>query len=472
MLKSLRWQLQMWHGIVLTLAVIVLLTMNSVHEKDALLKMTDQQLMGVAPTTIQFYFPLMRRGLAANQFRFSDAGSERRRSRNFSSNDRPHRRSPAPIEGLNQLEDYYYAVWDDNGALTNQSEEIPESLKYPGEFERGWHFRFNNGNREMILVHPSGYLGLVGTSLSNIDKVFHTYLLWSWGSGLAIVIVSWVIGWMLVNLSLKPLNKISETAENIANGDLDQRINIDKANTELRSLVHTLNHTFGRLSKSLQNQIRFTADASHELCTPLAVMLTEIQSGLRKDRSKKEYIERLKVCHISVQHMRSLVDALMQLARIDAGESELELSTKDLKALAEESIIILETAANAKSISIQAQCESITIKVDGAKLQQVIINVLGNAIHHSPENSVIKLNLFEEKDYAIIQIQDEGPGIPNAESERIFERFYQTDDSRSQNGTGLGLAISKAIVEQHGGNIKVVKNSEPGACFVIRIPIR
>ncbi|WOO42605.1 HAMP domain-containing sensor histidine kinase [Rubellicoccus peritrichatus] len=458
--NSIRWQIQLWHGVLLTIVVVFLLILVSYHEKEMLERVVDQELMGLTPTVLLFHFPHPDQRTGG-----------RHRAPDFSANDL--RRNPPEIHLSNRSpSEFYHIVWDDRGEVLAVSPSFPEYITRPGRGTVGWEYHYSdNGNRELIHRHPSGYIGMVGTSASNIRRQWLAFCYWIWGVGLVTLLVAWGVGWMLVNRSLTPLRRISATAKDIAEGDLSKRIETTRAHEELQELAGTLNQTFERLGLALTQQIRFTADASHELRTPLAVVLNECQWALDRERSLTEYREGFETCHSTAMHMSGLVEALMQLARIDAGQEKLKCVTVDLQAVLEECIEMLRAIIRSKHIAIESQLEAIFVKIDISKIQQVVINIVSNAASHSPENSVIKLSSKIDGNWAVIEILDEGSGIPENDLSQIFERFYQSGESRTEAGAGLGLAISKSIIELHGGSINAANEKGKGARFVIRLPL-
>lgn len=422
-------------------------------------KIADQELMGLTPTVLLFHFP--------HPGGRSEAGP---RPRGSSAN--ASRRNPPQVPFSNQPQGFFYhAVWDGSGGVVAQSSSFPEEVTRPGSGEVGWEYRYgHNMNRELIHRHPSGYIGIVGTSASRIHEQWLTYCYWTWGIGFVVVLTAWLVGWKLVDRSLNPLRRISETARDIAEGDLDKRIDTTKAHEELQDLAGTLNRTFERLGMSLTQQIRFTADASHELRTPLTIVLSECQWALDRERSMQEYREGFETCQDTAQHMRGLVEALMQLARIDAGQEKLICKVADLKPVMEGCVGMLESITRSKQIVIETDFDSVRAEIDASKIQQVVINIVSNAVDHSSRNSTIFLSLTREDSWAVITITDQGEGIPGGDLSQIFERFYQSSESRSESGAGLGLAISKSIIDLHGGQIEAVSNEGSGTSFIIKLP--
>jgi signal transduction histidine kinase len=219
--------------------------------------------------------------------------------------------------------------------------------------------------------------------------------------------------------------------------------------------------------------VRFTADASHELRTPISVILTQIQLALSRERSPEEYRKTLETCGRAAERMRVLVNQLLELARVDSGEFSLLKEKCDLSRIARESLDLLEPLAMQRNVKLKHALEPVMIRGDALKLGQVIINLLNNAIHHNPEGTEISLSVQQSDSHATIKVKDTGAGIPPEALPHIFDRFYRVDKSRARGkgNSGLGLAISKAIIDVHDGTIRAESEVGKGTEFVIVLPL-
>jgi signal transduction histidine kinase len=233
---------------------------------------------------------------------------------------------------------------------------------------------------------------------------------------------------------------------------------------------------FARLQEEFSRQTRFTADASHELRTPVALLHSQIELALKRERSPEEYREALETCLRASGRMRALLDGLTTLARADAGKLTLALRPVDLVALAQDVVDQHEVEAERTKISLQTSLPGVPVEVNGDPvfLSRLLANLLANAVRHTPDGGRIVVSVTADQREAVLSVADSGCGIPEEDLPRIFDRFYRVDKarSRSSGGSGLGLAICRSIVEAHSGTITVSSRLEQGTTFVVRLPIR
>ena len=278
-------------------------------------------------------------------------------------------------------------------------------------------------------------------------------------------------GWWLVARAIKPVEDISATAVKISAGDLSQRINVAEAESELGQLAFVLNSTFARLDAAFAQQKQFASDAAHELRTPVSVMLTQTQTALNRERSPAEYRETLEACQRAAQRMRKLIGALLELARLDAGQEQMKRLKFDLSETARSCVELIRPIADEHSIKIHCELPALECVGDSERLAQVITNLLTNAIQYNKPGGEIRIGAQSRDGTAILTVSDTGVGIPAEDLPHVFKRFYRGDKSRTGGNTGLGLAISKAIVEAHGGGIEVSSEEDAGSTFTVRLPV-
>jgi signal transduction histidine kinase len=230
-----------------------------------------------------------------------------------------------------------------------------------------------------------------------------------------------------------------------------------------------------RLEQAFERERRFTADASHELKTPLAVLRGDIEVALRRERTPDEYRRVLQSSLEEIARLTKLTEDLLTLARSDAGESVLELEQVQLDQLASEARAYIAPLAESAGIALSYDVPSSPIAVEGdqKRLKQLLVNLLDNAIKYTPAGGSSRLALAVEDTNAVIEVTDTGRGIPSAALPHIFERFYRQTDPRDSRvtGFGLGLAISKWIVDAHGGMIEVDSQEGRGSKFTVRLPL-
>jgi heavy metal sensor kinase len=281
-------------------------------------------------------------------------------------------------------------------------------------------------------------------------------------------------GIFLARRALKPVDKIAQTAQEIEENDLSQRINVNTKD-ELGRLAATLNEMIGRLEKAFQRQKQFTSDASHELRAPLAVIEAESSLALQKERPPSDYRQSLETISQESRQMSSLIEQLLTLARADAGKEQWNFTEVNLGRLIANLSADVEVLCQEKGLSCQlGQTHDLVIKGDEARLRELFMNLMDNAIRYTPAPGTVSLSLRHEGQMAVVAIKDTGIGIPAEDIPFIFDRFYRVDKSRSrgEGGTGLGLAICQHIAEAHGGKIEVESQVGAGSTFSVWLPLQ
>jgi len=280
-------------------------------------------------------------------------------------------------------------------------------------------------------------------------------------------------GVFLARRALKPVDKIARTAQEIGESDLSRRINVNTKD-ELGRLATTLNDMIGRLDKAFQRQKQFTSDASHDLRTPLAVIEAESSLALQKERPSSHYRQSLEIIAQEAREMSSLIDQLLALARADAGKEQLSFAEVHLGKLITDLSSDVEVLCQEKRLTFRAGgTPDLVVKGDEARLRQLLMNLLDNAIRYTPAPGTVSLSLRREGQMAVIAIGDTGIGIPSEDMPFIFDRFYRVGKSRShaEGGSGLGLAICRHIAEAHGGKIEVESRVGAGSNFSVWLPL-
>jgi heavy metal sensor kinase len=279
-------------------------------------------------------------------------------------------------------------------------------------------------------------------------------------------------GWWVASRAMRPIEGISATAVKIAAGDLSQRISAADTENELGRLAAVLNSTFARLEAAFAQQKQFTSDAAHELRTPITVMLSQTQTALTRERGAAEYRATVEACQRAAQRMRGLMESLLELARLDAGQETLKRMPFDLSKTAGDCVEMLAPLAEARGLKIQCTLPALPCVGDPERMGQVVTNLLSNAIEYNQESGELQITGERQGGAVILRVSNSGAGIAAEDLPRIFERFYRTDKARCGGGghTGLGLAISKAIVDAHGGSLEAASQPGKGATFTVRLP--
>ena len=481
--KSMRWRLQAWHGLLL-LTVLAAFGLTAYYlALENRLRRLDHELQRQATVLVNSF---MGRGRAGEKHggrggRDSFPDAAHRPDPASPAEDRPVPSALDPLIGEPPLFDgdspvaFYYIIWGSDGNLLQQSTNAPVSVPNPDlqHSPAASLLRTRDHLREFVQNGPRGLRIMVGRDVTpeyaEVGRL--AWLLSMAGAG--VLVLGLFGGWWLTTRALRPIQAIGATAKKIAEGDLSQRIRDDNTGTELGQLTAVLNSTFARLEATFTQQIRFTSDAAHELRTPVTVLLTQTQTALNRDRPANEYREALEACQRAAQRMRRLIESLLDLARLDAGQETLPRSRFNLAQTAAECLELVRPLASARHIALQAELHPVLCFGVPERIAQVITNLLTNAIQYSREGETIRINARSEQKGACLTVIDTGPGILPGDLPHIFERFYRADKARSRatGQTGLGLAISKAIVEAHGGVLVVASTPGSGATFTLQLPL-
>jgi heavy metal sensor kinase len=317
------------------------------------------------------------------------------------------------------------------------------------------------------------YLVELGASLDPVEAV-QSRLLSLLGILLPLLLVCAAGGgYLLVGRALRPVDRISQTAEQFSVQDLNARMPVVPSGDALERLTISLNHMLGRLSDSVQTSRRFLADASHELRTPLTVVKGELQEIVATDSVEGDIRERIGSVLEEVERLEHLVSGLLVLSRLDAGEAPLEWSDVDLGELAAGTAEQMRLMAEDRGIQLEcSQLHSAIVQADRGRLKQVIVNLLDNAIRFTPRGGTVTLRTVPGESQHALEVQDTGVGIPAAALPNIFDRFFRVDEARSREdgGAGLGLSIVKSICSAHRAEIEVDSELGRGTRMRLKLP--
>lgn len=486
--NSIRWRVQAWHGVILVL-VLAGFGFTAYHvARDSQLRRIDQEL----EQHLRLLFrpqpnePLpVRRGEGG-----PNAAEILDRIRNLV-------QQAAPFDAT-QANSFYYILWNTNGSVAARSPGAPVDVPCPelarthaagfpiaGETNVAMRpvpvralpdqpglARTRGEFREVVHVGPFDDRLLVGRSMAADLASMRRLAFWLAMAGAAVLGLGLAGGWWVASRAIRPIDDISATAAKIAAGDLSQRISLTDTENELGRLADVLNSTFARLESAFNNQARFTSDASHELRTPVSTILLQAQTALSRERASSEYRETLEACQRAAQRMRQLIESLLALARLDAGQEPLRRDECDLSAIVARSIELIRPLATSRGITIQIALSKALCRGDATRLAQVSDNLLSNAVDYNEEGGEIQIWTENGQGMVTLTVTNTGAGIAAEDLPHIFERFYRADKARTGNSghSGLGLAITKAIVQAHGGDICV--RSAPGSrtTITVRLP--
>ena len=278
-------------------------------------------------------------------------------------------------------------------------------------------------------------------------------------------------GYLLIDKYLRPIGEIEKTANRISQGeDLKQRINIEQGDDEVGKMAKVFNRMFDRLEQSFETERQFTSDASHELRTPTSVILAQTEYTLEKDRSPEEYKEALEVVQKQSQRMNTLIGDMLDYTRMEQSPDRYPMEDVELSSLAEE-VSYQMSMVGEKDIKLVTNIQpDIHIKGNVMLLARMLQNLIGNSYRYGVEEGKIEVLLEEQESEILLTVKDNGIGISQEDQEKIFDRFYRGDASRTRQGTGLGLAMVKRIVEHHKASIQVQSIEGMGSVFTIHFP--
>jgi heavy metal sensor kinase len=280
-------------------------------------------------------------------------------------------------------------------------------------------------------------------------------------------------GYWLSSRALAPVDRIIQDARSIGHRNLSQRLMVPRSRDELQRLSETLNEMIERLEVAFQRITRFTADASHELRSPVAFIRATAEVALLRDRDVATYRSALADMHSEASRMSQLIDGLLTLARADAGSSQLAMAPVDLREPLKQAGSKALAGAKAKNIRFSTHLPNCAVRAigDSTALGCLFLILIENAVKYTPDGGSVDVQLAANGDLATISVRDSGIGIAEEEQGRIFERFFRSDKARQRDsgGSGLGLSIARWIADAHRAQIDVESKLGVGSTFTVRI---
>lgn len=340
--------------------------------------------------------------------------------------------------------------------------------------------------RGRVLTSPirdasTTYIAAIGLFTDQLDLLLWRLSIVLTGVWLVGLVATAWIGSLLASRALTPIAAITERAARIATGDIDMRLDPPRSDDEFGRMTRLLNEMLDRLHRVIDGNRRFAADASHELRTPLTAMAGEIDVALRRERTPGEYRDTLGRLREQITGLTGVSENLMLLARAEERPRDLATEEVPLEAIVEEACARLAPHAGARGVSVsRAGLEDLVVYAQRGLVARAVENVIANAITYNRDGGTVRITGFDEPAPATawetgrvrLEITDSGPGIPRQEWERVFDRFYRLEPSRSRRsgGAGLGLALSRAIATSHGGQLRVRSSTEAGTTFELVLP--
>lgn len=332
--------------------------------------------------------------------------------------------------------------------------------------------------RAHVTVFPDGARSIRAAPLDDVEAATNSVIQTLLIAGAGVLLLGGAATWWTVDRSMRPVGEMVDTAEAIADGDMTRRVPDADPNTELGRLGTSLNEMLSHIEEAMtaeregrQRLRSFVADASHELRTPVTAIsgYAELRrrGGLDTESAEDRAWSRIEA---ESGRMKTLIEDLLTLARL--GESQpLTIESVDVSEVATDAAADHSAIDPERPILVDAP-EPVTVEGDPQRLHQVVSNLLANVRVHTPTGTLVSVEVADEGAWAVLTVADDGPGIPEASVEHVFDRFYRADPSRSRSsgGSGLGLSIVAAIVEAHGGTVDAVNDG--GARITVRLPKR
>jgi heavy metal sensor kinase len=283
-------------------------------------------------------------------------------------------------------------------------------------------------------------------------------------------------GHWLSRKALSPVDALTRAARSISGSNLSNRLEKLTTGDELQRLADTLNEMLARIENAFLRVTQFTADASHELRTPISLIRTEAELALRKSRGNEEYREALRHILLEAEKTSTLLEELLSLARADSGRESLHPAPLDLRSVVAETADEWRQMVESRNLEFTQEITDGEARVlaDRMAVQRLLAILLDNAVKYTPPPGAIELRLEIRNESAVITVRDSGIGIAPQDQRKIFERFYRVDKARSRElgGVGIGLAIAEWIVEQHRGSIALQSSIGNGSSFTVFFPLQ
>jgi heavy metal sensor kinase len=377
----------------------------------------------------------------------------------------------------------YLEVYVDNGELIYRSAFLQaheSGLLPPNQITRpivrsrnveGRPFRFAF---EKLNVNDHVYTVEMGIPSDDAVETLHQFRSYLLMFAPVLLLVAVGGGYWLSRRALSPVDALVRTAREVGGTNLSSRLQKLETGDELQRLSDTLNEMLDRIESAFLRVTEFTADASHELRTPVSLIRTEAELALRRSRGEAEYKESLRHILLEAERTTVLIEQLLSLARADSGRETLQMQPVDLRETLRSIVGGWQQVATIRNLQFSANLDDQNAFVMGDEtlLRRLADVLLDNAFKYTPSPGSVHLVLEQHGESAVITVQDSGVGIADEDQSKIFERFYRVDKARSraQGGTGLGLAIAKWIVTQHHGSIRVESRPGQGAAFRVELP--
>lgn len=463
--SSLKHRILFWQTAILTVVVLIFGVAIYLQQRQSRLRDIDSELSAAVEVILARLQSVLDQSSGQ-----SSSGLEDISSQQWSVPDTFSRRRLR-----HSYERPYFVIWnaaDEVLLASDLAEDVPliSEVLHRGPADRT--VRGRNDYREAWGFGPSGTTVLVGRHVGVDYRDLGELSLLLAVVGVFVLAIGFGGAWLLSQKAVQPIAEISAVAARLSETNLDERIDASRMDVEFEELSSTLNDAFRRLESAFAQQVKFTADASHELRTPLAVIRMHQDLALSKDRSADEYKRALETCARSTVRMTTLVEGLLELARLDAQPFVVNYAKARIDMLIREVVDDVSVLATHRNITVETRLVEAEMPVDSTRISQVILNLLTNAIAYSPDGGTVHAQLQDTGESFRVSVVDEGPGISPEDQVSVFDRFFRVEEGRSRQtgGSGLGLSICQAIIAAHGGALGVDSELGQGSRFWFSLP--
>src|SRR5437867_6490105 len=281
-------------------------------------------------------------------------------------------------------------------------------------------------------------------------------------------------GYLLMRNALRPMDEIATTAERITSRNLNERLPVTPTGDEVERLSVSLNRMMERLEDAFHHINRFSADAAHEIRTPLAIIRGELENALQAPGLTAELRDTIGSALEEAERLSRIVEQLLEMSRLEAGETLVERTRFDFADMTRTTVDQMRLLAEEKNLQLRFEStKPVDIEGDPLRLKQIVVNLVDNAIKYTPSGGSVSVSTFPQDGRVVLEVADTGIGIPKDATSQIFDRFFRVDKARSRQlgGTGLGLAIVKSICSAYNGSVTVKSGEGTGAVFRVELPL-
>lgn len=388
-----------------------------------------------------------------------------------------HRFGPAPRDQA------FFALWNSAGVKVVDKGNVPAGIgpldrrpkrEGPHPFET----QVSGLRLDIVVATPDGGQLRIGRPLAKeSDDLGRLAVRLATGAMVALVIGAIAAVWLADRIST-PLRRMAVSAQRVSDRNLKERLPAESTIVEAGQLATVFNAMLLRLEQAFDRQSRFTADASHELRTPVAVILAQAEHALSRERASEDYQGALGTCRDAARRMKRLVDDLLLLSRADGGQLLARRDPLDLAQITRDVVDLLRPLAQERKVQVNTKLVPSRSLGDAGQLGQVVTNLLTNAIRYNHQGGEVLVSVeprqCEDSSVKVaLTVEDRGPGIPLASQATVFDRFTRGDSARTQHGetgTGLGLSIVREIVEAHGGTVALQSTPGNGTTMTVLLP--